>query len=169
MRISRIGAPVLGLLAAALACAERPPPPYTRVEGPAPAALGASGPVLVVFWATWCGPCVEELPALRALAKDPPAGIRLVTFGEDEDEAPVRALLGGEPPRELGYRADADGRAAAAFGVSVLPASFLVVGGRLVARFDGPREWNSPEMRRLLARLASEGRPAAPPPARPGG
>lgn len=93
----------------------------------------------------------------------------LVTFGEDEDEAPVREVFKGPPPVELGYRRDVERRAAATFGVDVLPAAFLVVDGRLVARFSGPRDWSSRGMRRLLAKLVSEAsRPPRGGAARPG-
>ncbi|HET8541099.1 MAG TPA: TlpA disulfide reductase family protein [Anaeromyxobacter sp.] len=142
--------------AAALACADGERPSYTRIEGRAPDLVPSSGATVVVFWATWCPPCRDELPGLRALARDPPPPIRLVTFGQDEDEGAVRAFFGGAPPEELGYRQDAGSRAATALGVDVLPAAFLVVEGRLVARFSGPRDWNSRGMRRLLAKLAGE-------------
>jgi thiol-disulfide isomerase/thioredoxin len=154
--------------AAAMACADGERPSYTRIEGRAPEMVNRSGAMLVVFWATWCAPCREELPGLRALARDPPMPMSFVTFGEDEDEAPVREFFGGPPPGELGFVHDPGGRAAAAFGVDELPATFLVVDGRLVARFSGPRDWNSRGMRRLLARLASEAPPSAPVGSRPG-
>jgi cytochrome c biogenesis protein CcmG/thiol:disulfide interchange protein DsbE len=156
-------------LVAALACSEPAPPSYTRLHDRAPRLDDLPGGTrLVVFWATWCPPCREELPGLRALARDPPPALTVVTYGEDEDQEPVRALFGGDPPPELAYRADAGGRAAKAFGVDVLPAAFLVAGSRLVARFDGPRDWNSRGMRRLLARLAGEAPPSAPAGSRPG-
>ena len=142
-----------------LACADGERPSYTRVEGRAPALVDRDGAILVVFWATWCPPCREELPGLRALARDPPAAISLVTFGEDEEEGAVRKFFGGPPPPELGFVHDREGRAAAAFGVDALPAAFLVVDRRLVARLSGPRDWSSPGMRRLLAKLASESPP----------
>lgn len=161
-----LAAVALTALACALACTDRragETPAYTRVDGRAPELPGrGAGATLVVFFATWCPPCREELPSLLALSRDPPAGISILTFGEDDEEAQVRAFFGGPPPPELGLRADADRRAASAFGVEALPAAFLVVDGALVARFEGPRDWSAPGMRRLLARLASErsrGRP----------
>ena len=156
-------------LCASLACARQEPPPYTRVDGAAPELLEReAGATLVVFWATWCPPCREELPSLRALASDPPAQVRLVTFGEDAESGSVRDFFAGEPPPELGYRLDHEQRASAAFGVDSLPAAFLVVDGRLVARFSGFRDWNSRAMRRLLTKLASE-RPDAGPAGKPTG
>ena len=145
-----------GLLAV-LGCSEPALPSYTRTDGPAPAVEGLpGGAALVVFWATWCPPCLEELPSLQALARAPPPGVAVVTFGEDEDEAPVRAHFNGLPPRELGYLHDAGRRVATAFGVDALPTAYLVVDGRLVAQFAGPCDWDSPGMRRLLAKLARE-------------
>lgn len=160
---------LLAVALAAAGCADPAPPAYVRLDEPAPPLDGVpQGPALVVLWATWCPPCVEELPGLRALARDPPAGLAVVTFGEDEDEGAVRAFFGGAPPPELGYRADAERRAASALGVDTLPAAFLVVDGRLLARFAGPRDWSSRGMRGLLSRLASDPRPRPPGSSRPG-
>jgi cytochrome c biogenesis protein CcmG/thiol:disulfide interchange protein DsbE len=117
--------------------------------------------VLVVFWATWCPPCREELPALRALARQPPRGVTVLTLGEDEPEEAIRAFFRGDPPPELGYRRDLDRRYATAFGVDALPTAILVKDGRLVARFEGPRDWGAPGMRRLLEKLAAAGAPPA--------
>jgi cytochrome c biogenesis protein CcmG, thiol:disulfide interchange protein DsbE len=157
-------------LVAVLACSDPERPPYTRIEEPAPRVEGipAGGAALVVFWATWCPPCRDELPGLRALARDPPSRMTVVTLGEDEDEDAVREFFHGAPPRELGYRHDLERRAATSFGVEVLPAAFLVVDGRLIARFSGPRDWSSRGMRRLLAKLAGEASASAPAGAQPG-
>jgi len=158
---------VLALIAlGALACGDLRQPPYTRLAGSAPAEWERRGPALVVFWATWCPPCIEELPGLRALAGDPPAGIAVVTVAQDETAA-LHAFFAGAPPAELGLVRDEGHALARAFGVDELPAAILVVDGELRARFAGPRDWSSRGMRRLLARLVAEASPASPPGTRP--
>lgn len=156
-------AAALTILTALPGCSRPALPPYTRLEGASPTVEGLpAGAALVVFWATWCPPCREELPALCSLAKQPPLGVTVVTLGEDEPEETVRAFFRGAPPPELGYRRDFGRRAATAFGVDVLPTAILVKDGRLVARFAGPQDWNSSGMRRLLVRLVGEA-PTSPP------
>ncbi|MCY1076849.1 TlpA family protein disulfide reductase [Archangium lansingense] len=116
----------------------------------------ASRATLVVFWASWCAPCREETPQLRALAEAPPEGLAVVVFSHDEAMKAVEDFLGGPAEAALHLRLDEGEAAARAFGVDKLPTSFLVVEGRLVARFQGPREWNSRAMRRLLEKLIRE-------------
>lgn len=152
---------LLVALLAAPACRAPPAPPaYVRVEGAAPALAGVpDAPAhLVSFWATWCPPCRTETPGLRALAADPPAGLQVVVISHDADLAAVEHFLGGPPDPAWHLRLDADRTLGRAFGVGPLPDSFLVVRGRLVARFTGPRDWSSEGMRRLLARLVAEAR-----------
>lgn len=145
------------LLVVMSGCRAEPPPSYLRVEGSAPALQGApaSRATLVVFWASWCAPCREETPQLRALAKAPPEGLAVVVFSHDEAMKTVEDFLGGPAEAALHLRLDEGEAAARAFGVDKLPTSFLVVEGRLVARFQGPREWNSRAMRRLLEKLTA--------------
>ena len=139
------------------ACREAPPPPYVRLGGPAPAEFSGApeGATLVVFWASWCAPCREETPELVALAEAPPEGISVVVFSADASMEDVRAFFEGPPPAPLHLRMD-DGAVSDAFGVEALPASVFMANGRLLARFDGPRAWDSSPMRKLLARLLKE-------------
>ncbi|MFP2903682.1 TlpA family protein disulfide reductase [Pyxidicoccus sp. 3LFB2] len=148
----------LCLLVTASGCRTEPPPSYIRLEGTAPVLADApvSRALLVVFWASWCPPCREETPQLLELATRPPEGLGVVVLSHDESLQAVEAFLGGPPAPSLHLRLDPGEATARAFGVDKLPTSILVVDGRLVARFPGPRDWSSRGMRRLLEKLARE-------------
>ncbi|MFY0523428.1 TlpA family protein disulfide reductase [Archangium gephyra] len=164
-----IGPSVAALLCLVLlpGCRTEPPPSYVRLDGAAPAleSVPTSHALLVVFWASWCPPCREETPGLLELAEKPPEGLRVIVFSHDAHMQDVEAFLGGPPAPGLHLRLDEGHAVARSFGVDTLPASILVVDGRLVARFSGPRDWNSQAMRRLLERLSREHPPRAPAPA----
>lgn len=148
-----------GLFLPALSgCRESAPPPaYVRLSGPAPKLPEADGrAVLLVFWASWCAPCVEELPSLRKLADDLPVGLRLRTVGFRETKSARSRYFEGTPPPELHFLDDTEGTLAEVFGVTAAPAAFLLVEGERVARFTGPRDWDSSAMRRLLEKLMAE-------------
>ncbi len=139
-------------------CKREAPPSYLRIGGAAPALadVPASRAYLVMFWAAWCPPCRAETPSLRALAARPPEGLTVIVFSHDPEMAAVERFLGGAPEPALHLRLDADRQAARSFGVDQLPTSLLVVGGRLVARFEGTRDWDSRGMRELLQKLVRE-------------
>lgn len=140
-------------------CGEPATPTYLRLGGVAPSLPHDPGSaVLVSFWATWCPPCREETQNLVALAAESPGGLAVMTVSQDSDMQTVERFLDGPPDPRLNLVIDADRAIAEAYGVRTLPASILVVDGRLVARFDGARKWNGRAMRRLLERLIAEAR-----------
>lgn len=143
------------LLLLLLSCRSERREPYVRVGDTAPEAFRAAGPTLVAFWGSWCPPCVEEAAALRALAEAPPAGLQVVVVPVDEGPAAARAALG----EAVALREDEDRTLVRALRVGELPVAFLVAGGRVVARFDGPRAWDGAAARDTLARLIEEARP----------
>lgn len=108
------------------------------------------------FWATWCPPCREETADLISLARHAPDELRVVVVSQDDEWRTVEDFLGGPPDPGLNLRLDAGKRLFDAFAVRALPTSILVVNGRLVARFQGPRDWDAPEVRSLLERLIGE-------------
>jgi thioredoxin-like negative regulator of GroEL len=146
------------LLACCLAgCSGAAPPTYVRLDGVAPRVADApASKLLVSFWATWCPPCRKETGELLALANAPPADLRLLVVSQDGDMEAVERFLEGPPDPALHLRLDPGQQLYDAFGVRTLPTSILVVDGRLVARFDGARDWNSVPMRELLGRLIAE-------------
>jgi thiol-disulfide isomerase/thioredoxin len=68
--------------------------PVTTVEGkPQSLSLLKGHPIVVNFWASWCGPCVEEMPALSQLQRDyAKKGIQFVGLGVDSEKN-VQAFL----------------------------------------------------------------------------
>lgn len=97
----------------------------------------SQGPMHVVFLATWCRPCLSELPRLVDLEdRWKPDGLHMVLVGVATRQSPdhLRAWQAHEPtPGRLLF--DADGSLAAAFGATTLPTHVLVDRhGRIVAR-----------------------------------
>ncbi len=119
-------------------------------------------PVLVNLWATWCAPCVKELPTLDRLAAahrvDGALGI--VAVSQDSGPHPsVVAFLDKLKIKDLGAYQDSKMGLSGALGAEVLPTSILVdAEGREVWRYVGDLDWTSPEAAKLLSEA---GAPAA--------
>jgi peroxiredoxin len=101
--------------------------------------------VLLNFWATWCKPCEDEMPAMQRL-HDRLAGedFALVAVSVDEGADEVRAF---RDRLALGFPIllDPEKRAAGAYQTFRFPESWLIDrDGVVVARYVGPREWDEP-------------------------
>ncbi len=82
-------------------------------------------PVVVNFWATWCVPCREEMPALERAAKAD-ASVRFLAVDLDEDGQRVRGFFDGLGLERLVPLLDVNAQAARRFGVASLPSTFFV-------------------------------------------
>ncbi|WP_254049843.1 TlpA disulfide reductase family protein [Novosphingobium sp. TH158] len=105
-------------------------------------------PVLINLWATWCAPCVAELPQLDALVGE---GLRVVTVSQDQDTAKVADFLKQRGVKHLEPWLDAKNDLSVHYDIQVLPTSILYdAEGREVWRITGPREWNTEATKKLL-------------------
>ena len=101
--------------------------------------------VLVNLWATWCAPCVSELPSLVKLqAAVPGIKVLAVDVGHDKPEK-AAAFLKDHKADSLGVNVDTELALLHAFGAYGLPTTVLVdPSGKEVAKAQGPAEWSSP-------------------------
>ncbi len=107
-------------------------------------------PVLVNLWATWCAPCVKELPTLDALA-DRPGAPQVMALSQDMgDQAKVKAFLGDKEIALEPFQ-DADMAMSSALGASILPTTVLYGSdGKEIWRYTGDLDWTGPEAAALL-------------------
>jgi cytochrome c biogenesis protein CcmG, thiol:disulfide interchange protein DsbE len=101
-------------------------------------------PVMINFWATWCAPCREEMPAIERLyRRHREHGFVLLAVSVDADAALVRPFL---EQHKLTFPVALDSKMslANAYSVRALPSSFLVDrNGNLAALALGPRAWDN--------------------------
>lgn len=95
------------------------------------------GPLLLHFWATWCAPCRDELPALLALE-----GVAVVAVSVDQSQELVDRFFDGAIPKQV-WRID-HATVRGALAVDTLPVTFFVDDvGRIIGRVDGAQAWGA--------------------------
>ena len=121
-------------------------------DDPAMLAEAEGKPLLVNIWATWCAPCVKELPTLKAVAARAGAP-RVVAVSQDM--APRGSVDAFVERRQLGKLEvwhDPHMALSGALGAEVLPTTILYdAQGREVWRYVGDLDWSGEEAARLLA------------------
>jgi thiol-disulfide isomerase/thioredoxin len=106
-----------------------------------------SSVLLVNFWATWCAPCIEEMPSLQALARKIPGGqLTVVAINFKEGAAKIGDFL-RRTPLAITLLRDTDGLTAGRWGVLGLPASYVLDRQRRVRHQVGEAiDWDRPDV-----------------------
>lgn len=139
-----------------------PPIAFADAEGKTLSLADFKGRVVLVnFWATWCAPCVREMPALdRLQAKLGGPDFTVLALSLDrQGKAAVEPYFAENKLGHLGIYLDPDGKAFRAWQGRGVPTSFLV-GRDGLARgvLLGPAKWDSAEALRLIEHAIGEGR-----------
>lgn len=113
--------------------------------------------VLVNFWATWCRPCVAEMPALNRLRESDPSDPPIVLVISNDEPVPRVRHFRARLQLELVFLLDRGSSVGGPWQVSLLPASFVLDrSGRIRYHALGEVDWDHPETRRLIRELAAE-------------
>lgn len=122
-------------------------------------------PVVLHFWATWCGPCLTELPELLKLADERrKEGFSFVAVAIDPDWATLEAFFQSHPELSpmkdrMVLLLDPEAELAGKYRSSRFPETFLINTGLVMDnKFIGAQAWSDPGMAVYLDSLRSTGR-----------
>jgi thiol-disulfide isomerase/thioredoxin len=125
--------------------------PFVDAEGGETSLAAFRGrPVLVNLWATWCAPCVKELPTLDTLADRPGAPLVMALSQDLAAQDKVRAFLA---ERDIGLDAwhDKEMAFSTALEISILPTTILYgSNGKEIWRYTGDLDWTGAKAAELL-------------------
>jgi len=107
--------------------------------------------VVTHFWASWCGPCHQVFPILNGLAKDYPAGLRVLGISIDSDKARLERWLADNPSKWIDYHVGADtreigrqmGELGVKFGGGIPFTAFFNEKGSVIGQLKGAHDASS--------------------------
>lgn len=133
---------------------DRPAPQFVLSDGSQTVDLSKlRGHVVVLnLWATWCAPCIEELPSLLALQQKMP-NLAIVAVSWDEDPVAYRRFLTEHNVDLLTVR-DENHVVDSLYGTVQIPETYIIDRqGVLRRKFVNAQDWTSPEITSYLAKL----------------
>jgi cytochrome c biogenesis protein CcmG/thiol:disulfide interchange protein DsbE len=103
--------------------------------------------LLVNFWATWCPPCVDEIPGLNEMSRQlGPKGLVIVAISQDKDENVYKQFLQKNPLSFLTVRQPSQD-IQLSYGTIQIPESYLIDrNGRVIEKYISSQAWASPQM-----------------------
>jgi thiol-disulfide isomerase/thioredoxin len=111
-------------------------------------------PLLLNVWATWCGPCIREMPSIENLAANPRLkDVGFVCVSTDQDIVALQEFIKERKPKVTIYRSL--GAAPRIFDSPMLPTTFIIApDGRILHKEVGAMQWDVPEVVDRLEALA---------------
>jgi len=110
-------------------------------------------PVLLNFWATWCPPCVEEMPSLVELQKQLGDKVVILAVSEDADDGAYKQFVRDHHIDLLTVR-DPKNTANTLYGTFKFPETYVIDKDGVIRRkFIGAADWTNPEIVEYLNKL----------------
>ena len=118
--------------------------------------------VLLNLWATWCQPCLKEMPSLAALQVRLDPALTVLAVSEDRGGAEmVRPFIAKLGLDKLKIYLDPESAAIHAFAARGLPLSVVIDGdGQVLGKVEGAADWDSNAMRAAVAKLLAPAKPS---------
>ena len=144
-----------------------PSPPFTLrdLNGKLVSLSDFSGKVVLLnFWATWCGPCRVEMPAMESLYKEMRSeGFEILAISVDAQGTIVTRPFQEAMGLTFPILHDSDYEVGVAYGARTLPISYVIDRqGIIQHRVFGARDWNGPEAKKLIHALLATSSPPPP-------
>lgn len=107
--------------------------------------------LLINFWATWCAPCREEMPALDRLQKQfEGKGLAVISISVDSEQSVIKEFIKGAKT-QFPILHDPEMKCHDEYKVFAYPTTFLVDRQGVIQRYwIGPQEWESEEFKQIL-------------------
>lgn len=113
------------------------------------------GKILIVnFWATWCPPCIEEIPSLQAMARQlAPKGVVVLGVSVDRNEASYKRFV-QQARIQFETVRDPEADISAEYGTFKYPETYVINReGKVLQKHIGPRDWMDPEILKSIEAL----------------
>jgi len=110
--------------------------------------------VVLNFWATWCAPCVEEIPSLVEMQRRMKAkGVTVLAVSVDVDEGAYKQFVKDHNVNLMTVR-DPSGKSNGLYGTFKFPETYIIDrNGVMRRKFIGAVDWTEPEITEFLGRL----------------
>jgi thiol-disulfide isomerase/thioredoxin len=130
--------------------------PVDLNDQPVPFSRFKDKTIFLNIWATWCGPCVREMPSIDKLARNPQLqgkNIEFVCVSIDESTEAVRQYVADKKWSMTILRT---GKVPSVFYSEGIPATFVIAPDGRIAGFEvGAADWNEPHVVEFLEKLAT--------------
>ena len=113
--------------------------------------------VLINFWATWCPPCIEEMPSMESLRKEiDETRLKIMALSVDDSWEPIDTFV-EKSSYGFGIYADFQEKVAKLYGTHMIPETYIVdKQGVILCKVTGDHDWMEPAVITFLKRLIAD-------------